>query len=243
MSPASTSPVDPMKKELRILENFLHLFFPHNCSGCGSDRLRHDSSLCIQCLARMPETGFAPLPGNPIEKKFYGRLPVEAAFSMYYFSDGGLMQRLMHAFKYRGNRDLGFQLGCLMGHAIRDSYRFEPALLVPLPLYPSKEKKRGYNQAGILCEGIAGITGWPLLNDAVVRRKHTDTQTHKGRIDRWLNMEGNFRVPDPTALENRHLLLVDDVLTTGATLEACGEALLEVPGVRLSLATLCYAWR
>lgn len=149
----------------------------------------------------------------------------------------------MHAFKYKNDRDLGFQLGCLMGHAILESERTDPAALVPLPLYPSKEKKRGYNQARVLCEGIAEVTGWPILDKAVTRNRHTDSQTHKGRIERWKNMEGNFSLQQEALLENRHLLLVDDVLTTGATLEACGEVLLTAYGTRLSLATLCYAER
>lgn len=226
-----------------LLNSLTHLLFPHVCSGCGSDRIRQESSLCMRCLAGLPETGFASMADNPVEKKFYGRLPLESAFSLYYFSHGSLIQQLMHAFKYNNDRNLGFQLGCFMGHAILQSQRIEPAGLVPLPLYPAKEKKRGYNQARILCDGIAEVTGWPVLADAVLRRKHTDSQTHKGRVDRWLNMEGNFRLQHEASLESRHLVLVDDVLTTGATLEACGEVLLQARGSRLSLATLCYAWR
>ena len=229
--------------KIKMLNDFLHLLFPHVCSGCGSDRVRQDSSLCLRCLAHLPETGFAGIAGNPIEKKFYGRLPLESAFSLYYFSHGSIVQQLMHEFKYKSNRDLGFQLGCFMGHAILESNRVEPAALVPLPLHPAREKKRGYNQARVLCDGIARITGWPILTNLVVRRRSTDSQTRKGRVDRWLNMEGNFRLHDEASAENRHLVLVDDVLTTGATLEACGETLLQARGVRLSLATLCYAWR
>lgn len=228
---------------MKQLQSLLHLFFPHICSGCGSDRVGHETCLCIRCMSRLPETGFADMPGNPVERKFYGRLPIETAFALYYFSHGSLIQQLMHAFKYKGDRDLGFQLGCFMGHAILQSERIDPAALVPLPLYPSKEKKRGYNQARVLCEGIAEVTGWPILDKAVVRNRHTDSQTHKGRVERWKNMEGNFSIQQEALIENRHLLLVDDVLTTGATLEACGEVLLSAHGTRLSLATLCYAWR
>lgn len=226
-----------------MLHALLHLLFPHVCSGCGSDRLPPDSSLCLRCISKLPATDFAALPGNPVEKKFYGRLDLESAFSLFYFSHGSLIQQLMHAFKYKNDRELGFQLGCLMGHALRETDRIPPAALIPLPLYASKEKKRGYNQARVLCDGIAEVTGWPILANAVARKKHTDSQTRKGRVERWLNMEGNFCITDEAALENRHLLLVDDVLTTGATLEACGEVLLTAHGTRLSLATLCYAWR
>ncbi len=225
-----------------LLENFLHFFFPHICSGCGSDRVPNNSSLCIKCLHSLPATHFASLPGNPVEKKFYGRLPLQSAFSLFYFAHESLIQRLMHAIKYHGDKELGFQLGCLMGQALQAATRFEPATLIPIPLHPAREKKRGYNQAQVLCEGIQSITGWPMETKAVKRIKFTDTQTKKKRIQRWMNIEGKFAVTDPALLKNKHLLLVDDVLTTGATLEACGEMILKVPHTRLSIATLCYAW-
>jgi len=182
-------------------------------------------------------------PGNPIEKKFWGRLPFAGATAQYYFTRESLMQRLMHEFKYKGNRDLGLQLGVLMGASIKQSGRFCPDALIPLPLFRAKEKKRGYNQAAILCEGMAESLHVPVLKNVVIRSHHTDTQTKKGRIERWQNMESKFLLVQPEPVINKKLLLVDDVITTGATLEACGAELLKAENVKLSIAALCYASR
>lgn len=204
--------------------------------------LRYDRSLCFRCLSKLPQTGFANLPGNPVERKFYGRLPLQSAFSLLYFTPGSIVQELMHAIKYRGDRELALELGGMMGQGMAEAPRLEKACLVPLPLFASREKKRGYNQATLLCEGIAQQTGWPLRSDLVQRRRHTDSQTRKSRIERWLNMEGNFELVRSNDLETQHICLVDDVLTTGASLEACAQVLLQIPGCRLSIATLAYAW-
>ena len=229
-------------KEIR--DSLLQLVFPHVCDGCGSDLLNEESQLCLRCLAAIPETNFEKHAGNPVEKMFWGRLQLMSATAQYYFTKESLMQRLMHQFKYRGNKDLGLQLGRLMGISLKETNRFDHIdALVPLPLFPSKEKKRGYNQATILCEGIAEIWPLPVLKDAVTRPQHTDTQTKKGRIERWKNIEGKFELVKPAAVQNKHLLLVDDVVTTGATLESCGSELLKAENVRLSIATLCQASR
>lgn len=226
-----------------IKESVLHLFFPHICTGCGSDILNVESALCLRCVDAMPETNFELHPDNPVEKSFWGRLPLIGATAQFYFTKESLMQHLMHQFKYKGNRELGIQLGRMMGEQIMNSGRFDADALVPLPLFPAKEKRRGYNQATVLCQGMAERMKIPILDKAITRPQHTETQTKKGRIERWKNMEGKFILSDPDAIKNKHLLLVDDVVTTGATLEACGNELLKAENVRLSLATLCTATR
>lgn len=227
-----------------IKDSFLNLIFPHVCEGCGSDIINEESRLCIRCLTALPETNFQIHSGNPVEKIFWGRLSLVSATAQYYFTKESLMQHLMHQLKYKGNKELGFQLGRLMGIALKETNRFNNIdALVPLPLFPSKEKKRGYNQATVLCEGIAEIISLPVLNNVVIRPQHTDTQTKKGRIERWKNIEGKFELVNPEMIKNKHLLLVDDVVTTGATLEACGQELLSSENTRLSIATLCIASR
>jgi ComF family protein len=226
-----------------IKDSFLHLLFPHICDGCGSDILSKESTLCMRCIEAMPETNFELHPDNPVEKKFWGRLPIQQATAQYYFTSESLMQHLMHQFKYKRNKDLGNQLGRMMGESIKRSGRFVVDALIPLPLFPAKEKKRGYNQAMVLCEGMAESLQVPVLKDVVIRSQHTDTQTKKGRIERWQNMEGKFVLAKPEAIKNSNLLLVDDVVTTGATLEACGSELLKAENVKLSIAALCYASR
>jgi len=226
-----------------IKDSFLHLLFPHVCDGCGSDVLGKESTLCMRCIEAMPETNFELHPDNPVEKKFWGRLPVHQATAQFYFTRESLMQHLMHQFKYKRNKDLGNQLGRMMGESIKRSGRFVVDALVPLPLFPAKEKRRGYNQATVLCEGMAESLQVPVLKDVVIRSQHTDTQTKKGRIERWQNMEGKFVLAKPELISNKNLLLVDDVITTGATLEACGAELLKAENVKLSIAALCYASR
>jgi ComF family protein len=226
-------------KELK--ESFLHLLFPHTCAGCGSDLLNEASLVCMRCMAALPETNFAPYPDNPAEKIFRGRIPVENAMAAFYFTKESLMQHLVHQFKYKGNKELGLQLGRLLGKYIIQSNRFSVDALVPLPLFPVKERKRGYNQATVLCEGMAEIMNVPVLINAIVRSKHTEPQTKKGRVERWQNMEGKFVVNNSSAIVNKHVLLVDDVVTTGATLESCGIELLKAADTTLSIATLCIA--
>ena len=226
-----------------IKDAVLHLLFPHVCVGCGSDILHEESVLCMKCIDAMPETNFELHPNNPVEKTFWGRLPLTGATAQFYFTKESLMQHLMHQFKYKGNKELGMQLGKIMGEQIKKSARFEADALVPLPLFAAKEKRRGYNQAAILCEGMAEAMNLTVLDKIISRPRHTETQTKKGRIERWKNMEGKFILSDADAIKNMHLLLVDDVVTTGATLEACGNELLKAENVRLSIATLCIASR
>lgn len=153
------------------------------------------------------------------------------------------MQHLMHQFKYKGNKEVGIFLGKLMGWAMAESNRFSNIdVLIPLPLHKSREHKRGYNQAAILCEGISSVLNKPVWKDIIIRPEQTETQTKKRRIERWQNMEGKFELVNSSAIENKHVLLVDDVVTTGATLEACGQELLKANNLQLSIATLCFSF-
>jgi len=227
-----------------IKNSFLHLLFPHVCAGCLSDIISEESALCMRCLVEMPETNFHIHANNPIEKIFWGRLPVTNATAQYYFTKESLMQHLMYQFKYKGNKDLGRQLGRLIGDDIQQTNRFKNVdALIPLPLFPAKEKRRGYNQATILCQGIAEVMDLEILENVIIRPQPTETQTKKGRMERWQNIEGKFQLLQPEKIRNKHVLLVDDVITTGATLEACGQELMKVENIKLSIATLCYSSR
>lgn len=227
-----------------ILHPLIHLFYPHVCTGCGSDLIDKDNQLCLHCISQLPYTRFEQHAGNPIEKLFYGRIDIQAASSCFYFTKEELVQHLIHQLKYKSNRDIGVYLGELMGLALLQSKRFQQIdVLVPLPLYPAKERKRGYNQAAVICEGISLVMNIPVSIDNVIRRRFTETQTKKHRDERWKNVEGSFGINNPDALTGKNILLVDDVVTTGATLEACGQAILGIPNISLSIATLTYAIR
>jgi ComF family protein len=214
-----------------LLADALHLFYPHVCTGCGSDLIEKDVLLCINCINELPHTNFALYEDNPIEKVFTGRINIKAAHSEFYFSKGQLIQHLIHLLKYKNNKEVGFYLGEIMGNTLLKSGRFSNMdYLVPLPLYADKEFKRGYNQAEVICQGISSSTRVPVLVNNVIRQRPTETQTRKHRAERWQNVEGSFIIKDPSKLRGKNVLLVDDVITTGATLEACGQVILQVPG-------------
>jgi ComF family protein len=210
--------------------------------GCGSDIIEDENLLCLHCINNLPHTNFALHANNPVENIFCGRLPLLSATSEFYFSKGTIIQHLIHEFKYKGNENVGMYLGNLMGKSFMNSNRFNKIdALIPLPLYADKERKRGYNQAAILCKGVSETMSIPLIMNNVVRKRYTETQTKKHRVQRWENVEGSFAVNDSMQLQGKNILLVDDVVTTGATLEACGKEILMVDNVQLSVATLAYA--
>ncbi len=149
------------------------------------------------------------------------------------------MQRTIHQFKYRGNLKLGMYLGRLLGLSIKKSPHYQKLhMMIPVPLHPAKGRARGFNQSEIICRGLSEVLQIPSRPDLLARLEETGTQTRKDRFRRWENVSAVFQVTDQEALENQHVLLVDDVVTTGATLEACAARLLEVPGVKVWVATL-----
>ena len=225
-----------------IFSDAMHLFYPHNCIGCGSDLLSKQELLCIKCLYKLPHTHFEKFEGNPVEKIFTGRFHLKAGHSEFYFAKNQLIQELIHQLKYKDNKEIGFYLGAMMGKNILQSARFSDIdYIIPLPLYADKEFKRGYNQAEIICSGMSSVMNVSVLTKNVIRQKFTETQTRKHRTERWENVEESFAVKNPGALNGKNILLIDDVITTGATLEACAQTMLKIPGINISLATLAIA--
>jgi ComF family protein len=229
-----------MNAVYKVGQSLTQLFFPHTCYGCGSDLVSDKQFLCLRCLHQLPYTNFQFHAGNPVEKIFWGRLPVQNAAAIFYLTKNSVLERLLYQLKYRGKKEVGGHCGKLAGQAIQQSPFINVDALVPLPLFPKKERMRGYNQSAMLCNGIAEVINKPVWQNAIERITTTETQTHKNRIERWQNMEGRFRVKDAANLSGKHVLLVDDVITTGATLEACGHELIEA-GASLSILTLGYA--
>ena len=225
-----------------IFSSTTHLFYPHVCTGCGSDLLSADNLLCARCITDLPQTNFAQHASNPVEKIFWGRVPVAAGHSEFYFAKESLIQHLVHQLKYKNNKEIGIYLGEIMGRSLMDSHRFKNIdALVPLPLYPDKERKRGYNQAAIICQGMSAVMNVPVMINNLIRQRYTETQTKKHRLERWENVEGSFAVKNMATFKGKHLLVVDDVVTTGATIEAGCEALLKSEAASLSIATLTIA--
>ncbi len=227
---------------LSWFSDLLHLFYPNVCLACGNTLYRQEEVICFSCLYKLPKTGFHFHAENPVSRVFWGRVDIQAATSFLFFSKGGSVQHLVHALKYKGLKEAGVYLGKLFGSDLQQSELFKPVeIVVPVPLHPKKERKRGFNQSTCIAKGIADAMNIPCVDDNLIRKVHTSTQTKKSRYSRWDNVKGVFGLVHPAVFENRKLLLVDDVLTTGATLESCAACLLQIPGVRVSVATLAYA--
>jgi len=224
------------------LSDFVALIFPELCAACHASLVANEHTLCTDCLYNLPYTNFHLQPDNIVAQQFWGKLAVEAAYAMYFFNKGGKVQQMMHHFKYDGMPQIGPVLGNLAGKQLAQSELFKTAdYIIPVPLHRKRLKERGYNQSACFAEGLAQTLPAMVMTDNLVRSVATKTQTHKSRFARFENMQEVFMLRDPGKLAGKHVLLVDDIVTTGATLEACGQVLLLVPGLKLSIATIAYA--
>ena len=224
-----------------LLVDLVALFFPRPCLACREPLVAGEAHLCTACRADLPYTDYHRLPpaDNPLARRFWGKLPVRHTLSYLRFVRHGRVQHLLHQLKYRGQAGVGRALGQLYGAELAAAGlgpEFE--LIVPVPLHRRKLARRGYNQAAAFATGLAAALPCPSAPHALRRTEHTASQTRKGRAERWLNVATVFEVADPAAVAGRHILLVDDVLTTGATLEACAAALLAAGARTISIATI-----
>jgi ComF family protein len=228
--------------QIPILYYLTELIFPRLCVTCGDKLIEQEQSICLHCLHHIPRTNFHLEPENRVAQLFYGRVKIEFATSFFYFSKGSKYQSLLHNLKYKGMKELGTEIGKHFGIDLLQSDDFSSVdLICPVPLHPQKEKKRGYNQSWWIASGIASQMQKTLSADNLKRVTATETQTRKNRFERWQNVEGIFELNDPEAFSGKHILLVDDVVTTGSTLEACAQAILSKTDARVSIATLATA--
>ncbi len=224
------------------INDLLNLIFPNTCQACGQILIKGEKVICLKCLFTLPRTNFHNFQDNPVSRTFWGRVDLHAATSFLFFNKGGHVQKLMHEFKYHGKSETAVYLGKLMGAEIIKSNLFcDIDAIIPVPLHRKRLKKRGYNQSEMIADGIAQSMGVYTETDVLLRTQHTSTQTKKSRYNRWQNVKGKFTVANSEKVIDKHVLLVDDVLTTGATLEACAQKLVDIPGIRVSVATLAYA--
>jgi ComF family protein len=222
-----------------MINDFLAMIFPKVCYACGKSLFKKEECICLYCLYHLPKTNFHLHHDNPVIKLFWGRVNIFSAAALFSFSKGGKVQHLIHQLKYKGKKEIGISLGKFYGNELKQSPLFAPAeVVVPVPLHPKKLKKRGYNQSEMFAQGIAEAMKINIPKEALIRTRASETQTKKSRFARWKNVEEIFSVTVPDALKGKHVLLVDDVVTTGSTLEACAEKILRVPGTKVSIATL-----
>jgi len=222
--------------------DFLNLFFPLTCAACGNYLFKNEKVICTSCLFQLPKTNFHFQKENPISDIFLGRVKIENATAYFTFNKGSRYQKLIHKLKYNRQAEIGIELGKHLGNTLMNSsdYRCIDAV-IPVPLHPKKKKARTYNQSEMIAKGIAEAMKSELIVDVLIRNVHSESQTKKNKIERWLNVKNVFAVKTKDVLNNKHVLLVDDVVTTGATLESCAQKLLEVDGIKVSIACLAQA--
>ncbi|MBY0245790.1 MAG: ComF family protein [Sphingobacteriaceae bacterium] len=226
----------------RLLNDFFSLLFPRLCGGCGTPLFHGEDLICTKCMHSLPFTDFHLHAENQVAKKFWGRVNCDAAMAMFYFKKGTKVQHLIHGLKYKNQTELGVKLGKMLGDRLSQSDKYSDIdYIIPVPLHPKKERKRGYNQSQFIAEGIALILEKEVNNFNLTREIATESQTKKAKYTRFENMQEVFSVVNPEQLANKHILLVDDVITTGATLEACALALLNSGVGKVSIAALATA--
>lgn len=231
-----------MSKLKSLINNVLSVFYPDLCIGCHQALQQNEKHLCLNCLLHLPETNYHLDHGNPLTLLFAGRVPVKETASLLFFRKGTQTQGILHSLKYRGNKEIGAFLGEYYGHKLAESELFRDIdLIVPIPLHPKKLKKRGYNQSEWIAKGLSAGMNVPYNTSLLVRTTFTETQTKKSRYNRWENVKSVFAVTDTEQLRGKHILLCDDVLTTGATMEAAISKLTECGDVTVSVVTLACA--
>ncbi|WP_187263443.1 ComF family protein [Pontibacter beigongshangensis] len=228
-----------------MLHDLLSLLFPRICYACKGVLSRGEDFICTDCNIKLPYTEYHVHGGaaeNQLLQRFWGKVPLRFAFSYLHFRAKGRVQHLLHELKYRGAQELGEHLGFRYGSLLSDHhYALQLDLVLPVPLHQSKLRKRGYNQSDSVAEGMARALQLPWHQQVLERTLNTATQTKKGRLERWQNVEDIFVVRQPELVQGKRILLVDDVLTTGATLEACAVALLAAGCEEVSVATIAAA--
>ena len=225
-----------------IFEDFLSLFYPPYCLGCSGTLVKGEEILCTGCLNNLPKTYYHRRSENPVINRLAGRLPVRFGGAFLKFQKGGVVQRLLHQLKYNNCPEIGERLGKAYGRELKEaSPATEFDLIIPVPLHKSRLRQRGYNQSAWFAKGLSEALDVPWNESISIRLQATATQTKKSRADRWENVRHVFSVSAPGLLDQKRILLVDDVITTGATLEACGRHLLDCGCASVSVACIAEA--
>lgn len=228
--------------KINLFSDFFNLLYPNLCVVCGENLLKNEHHICLTCLHNIPKTNYHLTVDNPIEKRFWGKVSIFRGTAFFFFQKGSPFQKLLHALKYKDLKQIGETLGKYAAADLLESLDFVTIdVIIPVPLHPKKYSKRGYNQSEWIGKGISQILEKPQDITTLIRVRENTTQTKKSVFERYENTEGIFQISNKESLFGKHVLLVDDVLTTGSTLEACVKALLSIEGVKVSIFTLAVA--
>lgn len=222
----------------KIINDINSILLPSVCFGCNAQLSGGEHLLCTVCRHDLPLTDYNFTEENPVDRIFFGRVPIEKAVSFLVFSDIGIVKNLLHYLKYKNQETVGNLIGDWMGNQIKQNEKLKVDLVIPVPLHPKKQKKRGYNQVDAFGKKLAQHLNADFRNDILVKTRNTRTQTKKNRFARWKNSQDLFVLKNTEETANKKLLLVDDVITTGATIEACATALLQLSNVKIYVATM-----
>ncbi len=225
-----------------LWDDLVSLLFPRLCQACGNHLMRNEKLICTECHVLIPRTNFHLEDDNPLARLFWGRCRLEktAAFSLY--NRDSRIRHLIHNLKYKGIQEIGIELGRIYGLMLFNSgFTADIDILVPVPLHPHRERSRGFNQSSLIALGISEVSGIALDTVSLQRVVISSTQTKKSRYERWKNVEGTFLVRDPLPFRGKHILLVDDVITTGSTIESCVNELIGSGALKVSAAALAAA--
>ncbi len=227
-----------MSQITSVLDDFLGIFYPNMCQGCGEPLLKHENFICSKCMFSIPRTNYHNSRKNMISELFLGKVKIEYATSFCFFHKDGILQNLIHSLKYKGGKEVGETLGKYFGSEINTSDFSNIDLIIPVPLHPKRQKFRGYNQSEWIAKGLGEIMNKPVDVKSVIRSRNTKTQTEKNKDERWENVKNIFEVVSPKDIENKHVLVIDDVITTGATIESCASTILDVKNTKISIASI-----
>ncbi|MEZ4946879.1 MAG: phosphoribosyltransferase family protein [Cyclobacteriaceae bacterium] len=226
---------------MNLLKDFVSLFFPRYCLACSNSLVGGEETLCTYCIVHLPKTNYE-LGDNPVRDRLAGRLPITYGVAFLKLKKGGVVQKMLHQLKYKHHPEIGVKLGKVFGNELKQkglSATFD--LIIPVPLHPSRIRKRGYNQSAKFAEGLSYVLQVPWDESISVRKTRTKTQTNKSKLERWENVKDVFAIAQSGQVSGKRILLVDDVITTGATLEACGLHLINSGCAQLSVACIAEA--
>lgn len=227
--------------KLKILKDLLYLFYPKLCANCENQLVQNETILCTFCRHDLPLTNFTNYTENKISKVFYGRVTIEKAYSLLFFRKKGITKKLIHELKYKGNQDIGVLFGNWLGALLAENKEFSDVdFIVPVPLHKKRKKERGYNQVFKFGYFLSKHLTIQLIEEKLIRTSYSKTQTFKSRFERFKDLETKFLLNDTSFFKNKHVLLIDDVITTGATLEACAKELQKTPKIKISILTIAF---